>query len=123
MYVLTIAPLTDGIPHEELTYFSKESVEPGDLVEAPIKKRTIKGLVLQVTEAREQKQELRGAMFGIRKISKIGGERLAHVGASILLGYENAGEHDAVGMNMKTDSWEPCVVQIRLCGIIFCSKV
>jgi primosomal protein N' (replication factor Y) len=78
MYVLTIAPLTDGIPHEELTYFSKESVEPGDLVEAPIKKRTIKGLVLQVTEAREQKQELRGAMFGIRKISKILSKNYIH---------------------------------------------
>ena len=71
MYVLTIAPLADGIPHEELTYFSKESVVAGDLVEVPIKKRVIKGLVLNVTLAREQKQELRGAMFGIRKISKI----------------------------------------------------
>ena len=78
MYVLTIAPLSDGIPHEELTYFSKESVEPGDLVEVPIKKRTIKGLVLFVTEAREQKQELRGAMFGIRKISKILSKNYIH---------------------------------------------
>ncbi len=78
MYVLTIAPLADGIPHEELTYFSKESVEAGDLVEVPIKKRNLKGLVLQVSPARDQKQELRGAMFGIRKISKILSKNYIH---------------------------------------------
>jgi primosomal protein N' len=78
MYVLTIAPLADGIPHEELTYFSKESVEPGDLVEVPVRKRAIKGLVLYVSPARDQKQELRSAVFGIRKITKILSKNYIH---------------------------------------------
>ena len=78
MYVLTIVPLADGVPHEELTYFSKESIEAGDLVEVPLRSRKIKGLVIFVTPAREQKQELRGAMFGIRKISKILSKNYIH---------------------------------------------
>lgn len=71
MLVLTVAPLVNGIPYEELSYFSKDGISAGDLVEIPIRKRTVRGLVLHAAEAKEEKQSLRNASFGIKKISKV----------------------------------------------------
>lgn len=78
MYVLTVAPLADGIPHESLTYFSKEAVEVGDLVEIYVRRRQLRALVLETSPARDQKQELRSSGFGIKKISKILSKNYIH---------------------------------------------
>lgn len=71
MRVLTVAPLTPGIPYEELSYFGKDEINPGDLVEITIKKRQVKGLVIDAQKAEEEKQTLRNASFGLKKISKV----------------------------------------------------
>lgn len=71
MQVLTVAPLSHGIPYEELSYFSKDDVSPGDLVEITIKKRVCRALVLEAHDAQEERQSLRHASFNLKKISKI----------------------------------------------------
>lgn len=71
MRILTVAPLANGIPYEELSYFSKEDVNPGDLVEITIKRRICKALVLDSQEAEEERQSLRNASFNLKKISNI----------------------------------------------------
>ncbi len=71
MRVLTVAPLAAGIPYEELSYFGKDDVHPGDLVEVTIKRRIVKGLVIDAQKAEDEKQSLRNASFGIKKISKV----------------------------------------------------
>lgn len=71
MLLLTVSPLVKGIPYEELTYFSKLSVAPGDLVEITIKKRICRALVLQVRSVEEEKQSLKNASFVTKKISKV----------------------------------------------------
>jgi hypothetical protein len=71
MYVVTVAPLASGIPYEELSYFSKEAVSSGDLVEIMIKRRTCKAIVLEVNTAEEERQSLRHASFNLKKISKV----------------------------------------------------
>lgn len=71
MRVLTVAPLASGIPYEELSYFGKDAVNAGDLVEITIKRRSIKGLVIEAHDVGEQKQSLRNASFGLKKISKV----------------------------------------------------
>lgn len=71
MRVLTVAPLASGIPYEELSYFSKEDIQPGDLVEITIKRRITKALVLTSQNAKEEKQSLRHASFGLKKITKV----------------------------------------------------
>ena len=70
MYLLTVAPLVQGIPHEYLSYFSKDKLEKGDLCEISIKKRNCRALVLHVTNAKEERQSLRHANFGLKKINK-----------------------------------------------------
>jgi primosomal protein N' (replication factor Y) len=71
MRVLTVAPLTNGIPYEELSYFSKDEVYAGDLVEITIKKRVCRALVLEARDAEEERQSLRHASFNIKKITKV----------------------------------------------------
>lgn len=71
MRVLTVAPLANGIPYEELSYFGKDSVSPGDLIEVTIKRRVAKALVIDSQNAEEEKQSVRNASFGLKKISKV----------------------------------------------------
>lgn len=71
MYLLTVSPLANGIPYEELSYFSKEEVHPGDLVEITIRKRVCRALVLSVVNAQEEKQSLKHASFVTKKISRV----------------------------------------------------
>lgn len=71
MYLATVSPLAVGIPYEELSYFSKTKIHPGDLVEITIRKRICRALVLSVVNAQEEKQSLKNASFVTKKISKI----------------------------------------------------
>lgn len=71
MYLLTVSPLAPGIPYEELSYFSKLEVAPGDLVEITVRKRVCRALVLSVVNAEEEKQSLKHASFITKKISKV----------------------------------------------------
>lgn len=71
MRLLSVAPLVSGFPHEELSYFSKDDIVPGDLVEIQIKRRNIRGLVLSSIPAAEERQSLRHASFTTKKISKL----------------------------------------------------
>lgn len=71
MQVLTVAPLTQGLPYEELSYFSKDDVEIGDLIEITIKRRVSRAIVLNRHSAEEEKQSLRHASFNIKKSGKV----------------------------------------------------
>jgi primosomal protein N' (replication factor Y) len=71
MRVLTVAPLANGIPYEELSYFAKDEVNAGDLVEITVKRRVCRALVLEAHDAQEDRQSLRNASFNIKKISKV----------------------------------------------------
>jgi primosomal protein N' (replication factor Y) len=71
MRILTVAPLAQGIPYEELSYFAKDEVNAGDLVEITIKKRVCRALVLDAQDAQEERQSLRHASFNIKKITKV----------------------------------------------------
>lgn len=71
MYILTVAPLASGIPYEELSYFSKEALSPGDLIDITIRKRLTRGLILETRPAEEERQSLRHASFNIKKSGKL----------------------------------------------------
>ena len=78
MRVLTVTPLTSGIPYEELSYFGKDDVKPGDLVDITIKRRSVRGLVIEAQEAADEKQSLRNASFGLKKITKVHTKEFLH---------------------------------------------
>jgi primosomal protein N' (replication factor Y) len=78
MRVLTVAPLASGIPYEELSYFGKDDIQGGDLVEITIKRRAVKALVLTSQKVEEERQSLRHASFGLKKISKVLTQEFLH---------------------------------------------
>lgn len=71
MNVIAVTPLSQKIPHENLSYFSKHDVHIGDLVEMHIKKKITLGIVTAVSFVKEEKQELRHALYGLKKMGKI----------------------------------------------------
>jgi len=71
MKVLSVAPLAPGIPYEELSYFAKDDVEVGDLIEINVKRRNCRGLVIDTQKAEEDRQSLRHANFNLKKSGKI----------------------------------------------------
>jgi primosomal protein N' len=78
MQVLSVAPLASGIPYEELSYFGKDDVHAGDLVDITIKRRNARALVIDAQKAAEEKQSLRHASFGLKKISKVHTKEFLH---------------------------------------------
>jgi primosomal protein N' len=78
MKVLTVAPFAPGVPYEELSYFGKDDVAVGDLVDVTIRKRAARALVIDSHKAEEEKQSLRHASFGLKKISKVHTKEFLH---------------------------------------------
>jgi primosomal protein N' (replication factor Y) len=78
MRVLSVAPLAPGVPYEELSYFGKDDVHAGDLVDITIKRRNARALVIDSQKAEEEKQSLRHASFGLKKISKVHTKEFLH---------------------------------------------
>lgn len=71
MYILSVSPFVDGIPYEELSYFSKQEVQPGALVEVLIRKRVCRALVVESTPLHKEKQSIKQASFVTKKIIKV----------------------------------------------------
>jgi primosomal protein N' len=90
MYLLTVSPLATGIPYEELSYFSKTEVHPGDLVEITVRKRVCKALVLEVTDAQNEKQSLKHASFVTKKILKVSVKEFLHPKIWATLSYSSS---------------------------------
>lgn len=67
MKVIEVIPIARGIAAESLTYFTTTDPDIGSLVSVEIRGRKVKGLVVAVHEATEQKAELRNSAFSIKK--------------------------------------------------------
>ncbi len=71
MYTLTVIPIEQSIFKDELTYFSKNDIPTGSLVEVPVRKKYIKALVIDSTPASRIKSSLKSSDFALKKIHKI----------------------------------------------------
>ncbi len=73
MYILSIIPISRGIPFNTLSYYSSESLFPGTLVEIPLGKQNINGLVYESIPLVEAKTLVKSASFSLKKIKKVVG--------------------------------------------------
>lgn len=71
MYLISLIPTTDNAQHDKLSYFSKNEIDLGSLVEAPYGRSTIKGIVYKNERIQDVKGSLKGAHFSLKKINKI----------------------------------------------------
>ena len=68
MYVVKVIPITRGAFKERLSFFSKTKLEPGTVVDAPIRGKATPALVVGANDAREEKFELRDSAYALKKI-------------------------------------------------------
>ena len=76
MFILTVAPVSRGILHGNLTYFAKERVPVGSVIKVPVRTREIPAIVLEITEASDSKSAVKSSEYAIRKITRIKPRRI-----------------------------------------------
>lgn len=76
MYVVRVMPVARGVFKDSLSFFSKESVTAGTLVEVSVRGRAIPALVVGSAEAREEKSALKRESFALKRLSARGARRI-----------------------------------------------
>lgn len=76
MFVVTVIPISRGAFKEHLTFFSKEPIAAGAVVDAPVRGKSTPALVVSSEEAREARSVLRGSKFALKKIAARSKRRL-----------------------------------------------
>ena len=67
--MVKVIPITRSGFSDTLTFFSKNKLEEGSVIDAPVRNKPTPSLVAEVTPAREEKLSLRGSSFSLKKIS------------------------------------------------------
>ena len=66
MFVITVLPIARGIGKEELSYLSPESLQQGDLLFVPVRKKKVPAIVVESRESTALKAELKEARFRLK---------------------------------------------------------
>jgi primosomal protein N' len=69
MFLVRVIPITKAIFKSDLSFFSRERVDSGSVVMAPLRGKNTPSLVIECTDAREEKLNLRSASFALKKIN------------------------------------------------------
>ena len=73
MFILSVIPIQRGIPFSTLSYYSTDALSAGTLVELPLGKQVIHGLVVEATSLIEAKTSIKQATFSLKKIKSVVG--------------------------------------------------
>ncbi len=80
MFIIEIIPISRGISSESLSYFTSKQVAIGSIVDIPLRKKVVHGIVIGVTNANDIKGEIKNATFALKKIEGIKSTRLFNAG-------------------------------------------
>lgn len=68
MFVIKVIPITRGVLKGHVSFFSKESIDPGTVIDVPIRNKKTAAVVLSTTDVRDEKSTLRNESFALKKI-------------------------------------------------------
>ena len=68
MFIISVIPIGRIVGSDTLSYYIKDEVTIGMVLECPLKKGSIYGLVIDVSDIREAKQKIRSADYTIRSV-------------------------------------------------------
>ena len=71
MYIIEVIPITRSIGSDTLSYFTTKPVSLGDIVDIPLRNKTVHGIVISIKKAEDMKSEIKTAGFALKKIEKI----------------------------------------------------
>ena len=70
MNLIEVIPISKQRGLDRLSYFSNQDLELGIIVEAPIRSRTVKAMVVSSKPLSQQKSNLRGANYSLKELPK-----------------------------------------------------
>ncbi len=71
MYVIDVIPISRGMNKETLSYFSSQELELGAVVDVPLRKSMVKGIVARIENVRDRKTDIKTAAFSYKKIENV----------------------------------------------------
>ncbi len=71
MYLITVAPISRGIPLAELSYLSSSAIPLGSLISVPIRKKHTQALVVHVSPAAESKSDIKQSRFSLTQLKHV----------------------------------------------------
>ncbi|MEK7184859.1 MAG: hypothetical protein AAB683_01860 [Patescibacteria group bacterium] len=71
MYIIEVIPISRAIGIDTLSYFTSKKISVGAIVDIPLRKKTIQGIVISSSTAESMKSEIKSAEFALKKIDKI----------------------------------------------------
>jgi primosomal protein N' len=71
MRIIEVSPIAKGISRETLSYFTAEEIQPGAIVEVPVRSRNLPALVISSRSAHDHKAEIKSADFTLKKVGKL----------------------------------------------------
>lgn len=71
MFIIEVIPLQKGIPRDTLSYFSMREIALGALVNVPLQSRTIQGIVIKNTPAKDMRASIRTGSFSLKPIDSV----------------------------------------------------
>ncbi|MBP9765729.1 MAG: hypothetical protein KBD12_00650 [Candidatus Pacebacteria bacterium] len=71
MYLLKVIPIATKLPEKYFSYFSNTKIKIGSLVEIKIRNRKISGIVSELKDVKNEKINLKGEKFSLKKIEKL----------------------------------------------------
>jgi primosomal protein N' (replication factor Y) len=75
MYIIEVIPIARSIGSDTLSYFTTKPVFLGDIVDVPVRNKTVHGIVISIKKAEDMKSEIKTAGFALKKIEKIKGTK------------------------------------------------
>lgn len=71
MYIIEVIPISRGIPHDTLSYFTAKEMRAGSIVDVPLRSKIVKGIIISIRNAEDMKGEIKNAGFALKKIDKV----------------------------------------------------
>ena len=71
MKIATVIPLKKGVWKENLTYFTAQDVENGNVVVVPLRNKKVLGLVISTESASVNKESIKKMSFNLKKIIEV----------------------------------------------------
>ena len=71
MFIINVIPIVKIVGVKTLSYFTEDNIPQGAIVNIPLRKKIIKGIVLSTSNAMEMKGEIKKSPFALKKLGKV----------------------------------------------------
>ena len=78
MFIIEVIPIAKTVGVKTLSYFTDQDIPLGSIVNIPLRKKIIKGIVISKKSAIDMKSEIKKSPFVLKKLIDIKSNRFLH---------------------------------------------